>query len=675
MLIVLFFIVLLCTFTQAHVGSCNYLTCFPRNRCQLSANCTSTRWGEVCQYVEKVCVAEDPCNRAFCNPDTGQCEEVPVEYHTNNPCLRAECVNGQWIETCGVCDEREREERPCFRSECCNGRWIYKPIEGCHRCEEDECSNEITVTVVEAHKCEVKSKGHPRCEGPHCGDLQRFEFSFANSMVPHAPKQTHVISFDEYTLCGLRKRGTCDNFLPTVSPNPPYCDLFDFNPTNDIWQVFIQGGKVEYKADFSLTELLNCRDYSGNAGLVTRSYVNNNRTQVFKGAMHATSVVPKNCNNEELCEDKACHFMCPFEIRIDLDGDTQIQMKSFPFTWNGHWVCDDFGEDGELFVTVETCVRQQHSHTLTQLGLPSVEQEPNRDFDFLFVNGTRCIQHPGKGNECCQRWVFKTSGASNKNKIKGHEVIVFYVFEGPHKKFQVRMNLDVYVKRTIGERKVHEQIGGQLTLFNDRQFKHPEHKFVGCSEACVELCLTDRQFIPQILKIDICYSDEGPLVPYDPQDPDHTGCNTPNIIVKQKTIYSIEQGSHHGFNVTFFVSEEEWKARFCLKVKPFGRQSLKVYFTSDINPSLLPSNHFRDGDHDDFDWHEHDLIVECPSHTHFDPHSDLCVSPARHVTRRHGSNIATALLIAIAVIIVFVLLFLISWYDPHLYREDKTKTV
>ena len=238
-----------------------------------------------------------------------------------------------------------------MKAKCCRGRWIYEEIDGCDK----DCAKEVNITVIEAHKCDIDrirdhhSYGHCRNKD-NCGDLTRYKFKFASSKAPYATKQTHVISFDPYVECGLRDRGSCDNFNPTTKPNPPFCDLFDFEPTNNhLGDVTINGPKVRYTADFSLGELLHCKDHNGIGGLVTVSHSpqDGNDTLIYSGSMYSTTVAPKNCANEEECEKILFKVACPFEIRYKTDGMSQVSFNTMPLEWTGHWVSNCFDERGD----------------------------------------------------------------------------------------------------------------------------------------------------------------------------------------------------------------------------------------------------------------------------------------------------------------------------------------
>lgn len=334
-----------------------------------------------------------------------------------------------------------------------------------------------------------------------------------------------------------------------------YCDLFgepQEAPGNG-WQVTldIEGNLITYCRNFTVEDLLACHNYTdSHSALFT--YVNTvNDVVIYSGQLYATTLVPTTCPWEgDNCGGEMVATSAAYNVTISINtlGESSIQFATsytdFAVYWiNNVWMCGP-EDGGNLKVNIKTRIRDDDNFPDARLCNPQIDTDQETGYPLVFVEP---LDPPCQmiGDYCYQTWVLRTFDGNNVVDFSGYKPMKFDVCDFTLVTGRVSAAMDLFAIHVGDQSHVSEgDVAGELQIYNDRQFTElhdSEEILLDGQKLYGLLCLTNHFHLDvHIKRVYVCYSTEGDIIPFDPLSPSDTGCNTPDIDVMQKLIYSSE---------------------------------------------------------------------------------------------------------------------------------------
>ena len=461
-----------------------------------------------------------------CESDKDDCG---VCYGDNKSCKGCDGVpnSGKEFDVCGICGG--------------NGT----------QCVPPPCNHEANVTVVEHTYFDII---------PH-KDYGVFEFIYHTNYLPGSAV---VLGFSEYEPCKLRKRGTCDNRVKDY--NTKYCDLFTVNFPSNKWIKEVDEAKLKvyYRANFTLHDLLYCKDTHGKGGLIKE----NKHGKGYHGTLYGAVVKPNDCYDETKCEKIIFQTHYKFEIWLENEGVLSSMVMVSPIKIEAKWLRNIWLQKGDVIVEFETSINQiEQIHPKDKSTILSdaeilVDHETGIPFHLVYVNTTcevddddddythtpnsntqsthfhpHSVIDPTSTNKdrCRQLWRLRTYGGIGVLDFSGFKPIRFNVLVNGHSRVQVKVNLELTIKRST-DPKVDSMLGANLQIFQDRELTNPyfptglyNNSFIDCSDVFALAFLKNQTVKLWLEEIFLCVGRTGNPLPYEPSNPHNTGCNTPYV--------------------------------------------------------------------------------------------------------------------------------------------------
>lgn len=433
----------------------------------------------------------------------------------------------------------------------------------------------------------------------------------------------------------------------------PYCDLFgepQIEPVNGWQATLIDAGQLlQYCANFTLEDLLGCRNATDPYSSMFAYSNQANDTVEYIGQLYSTTLIPTTC--DLICAGEQIIGSAVYNLSLSIMTHGRSEMRfvtsytNFQVYWvNNVWMCGV--NQGNLKVNLRTRIQNTGPNTGLYLCNPRMDtaQETGYPISFTDPFSPACEQI---GDYCYQDWVLRTYGAALILDFSGYKPLIWDVCQSAivTKTVTVAMNLWAI---HVGDQS-HTNAGDITATFNlyeDRLFTslYSGATLTDGQELYGLICLDNYQHLDMhVRRVYVCYSLEADILPYDPLNPGVTGCNTPGINVQEKMIYSSDYADaplltdprSYRYGVLYSPPTSADCEGFVFHPKlntPYS-QSIQVVWCAQENGGaggmieLLTEHHFYSR-HVDENEDSSDILftVECPSGSYYDEHLLMCVT-------------------------------------------------
>ena len=402
------------------------------------------------------------------------------------------------------------------------------------------------------------------------------------SQVIYDPVQHGVIRVDLKPGCNVTESNYCDYFAPFVNETV----------TNGWFQYIDESwSKVIYCANFTLDELLHCRNFSDRIGrLFTYNETLPNGSPCglgnlkciisYDGQFHYNAVENKVCHGwPEICDESIISHTL-YDISLQMKPDFAVQVEETPMyllhpsksqwersrmlgslakdidfsaLWMGNvWLSGDFEDAGNLKVKIQTSIFCNENSFPALLCNPRVlSEEETGEYPLSFID--TASQLTITDGHILQEWALRSFGASERKEVvdfSGTKPLIWDVCIMTDNNLKsivigsVQANVALQAIHVGLQTHTDGQTEASLELYMDRTFTLPYNE----SESIVEtdsiyalLSLTNYQHLDiEIGKVYICYSLERDLLQANVSHANVTGCNTQGEDVVQVLIYSTD---------------------------------------------------------------------------------------------------------------------------------------
>jgi hypothetical protein len=485
-------------------------------------------------------------------------------------------------------------------------------------CGLPPCNHDFNVTIIEETSFDIKLFDY--------GDI--FELSYHTNYLPGT---TIVLSFEPYTnKSNIRYIGSCGlpqlNYHNSLNNNndddDDYCDLFTIELPTGRWTKHVNESsyKVYYKSNFTLYELLDCKDSNGNKNLIEVSDDRNH----YIGYIYGTLIKPNNCNNEYEPKSETILFQThyKFEIWKNKNGVLSSLIMTYPIKFESKWTRNIWLQSGDVIVEFKTFINHlsqdselidyNQNYNNTYLGNPEiiVSDETGIPFQLVYTNisctdindSDHLIESFGNINDkiCKQIWQIRTYNSIGVLDFSGYKPIRFTVYVNGYPRSTIKLNLHLTIKRT-NDPKIDNLLGPKLEIYHDKEFKlpynphnHYNNSFIDCSYIYSLISFHNKSVELHIDKIFLCTGKCGNPLPYDPSYPHITGCNTPGIDIITITLYDKKSNYYNQFYKFQFLDElcnlSEIKFKYEARAISEFKQLLQVHWNAKIIDNYSNNN-------------------------------------------------------------------------------------
>lgn len=403
----------------------------------------------------------------------------------------------------------------------------------------------------------------------------------ANLLI-YDPMQHGVIRVDLNPGCNATESNYCDYFAPFA--NETMTNGW-FQYIDDSWS------KVTYCANFTLDELLHCRNFSDRIGRLfaynetlpngSPCGLGNPKCVIsYNGQFHYNAVENKVCHGwPDLCDETVISHTL-YDVSLQMKPDFSVEVYETPMyllhptgqqwkrsrmlgslakdidfstLWMGNiWLSGGVEDAGNIKVKIQTSIFYSEDNFPALLCNPRViSQEETGEYPLSFIDSSNSPLTITDGR-IKQEWSLRSFGASERKDIAdfsgmkpliwdvcimGDEVDTLVIGS-------VRANIMLQAIHVGLQTHTDGQTEASLELYMDRTFTMPYNE----SEVVVEndsiyalLSLTNYQHLDiEIGKVYICYSLERDLLQANLSHANITGCNTQGEDVVQVLIYSTD---------------------------------------------------------------------------------------------------------------------------------------
>lgn len=445
-----------------------------------------------------------------------------------------------------------------------------------------------------------------------------------------------------------------------------YCSLFEEpqeNPANG-WGVVLNDDQDEiiYCKTFVVGDLVACRSYDAPLDhLFNYTLDHTSYDALYSGRIYATTVLPDDC---ALNPDEACGDNIVLETKYNLvfellsSGVISVNFERTDFNFDGHWIRNVWTQYGDLKVVFETRVKhvaptQSMPHT-TNLMFDSIDNATETGYPMHIQNDQ--VPCDNRDGFCYQTWCLVSSDAvlNEITDFTGFKAIKFSVKINGEIQIYVTVNMYIDAHKLGMDTYVQSVVDAELTLYTDPYFQDGYDivegtYFLDCEKifGILEFSHYYSNLEAVIRKAYVCYSNEIDLLPYDPEYPNETGCNTLGGFVHRDLVYSENPGDVIVGHYAFELLEEGdgiHIQKFCFEgraITPHG-QLLQIEYhgidpTLDYQPALLEiqakstypvsrkQNRSYDESEDDCDYSHAIYAVHCENGKHYDYEQHRCI--------------------------------------------------
>ena len=469
---------------------------------------------------------------------------------------------------------------------------------------------------------------------------------------------------------------------PCPDPNV-YCELmgepnYDYP---DSWTPVLSESDtlITYCTNFTVHELINCKSFydlnflNGSLFQITNSGECVGCAVTYLGTLYETTVMPSDCENWPFsCGETIVRSSCyNLSLTLEASGTAEVRFFSgaldFDVQWLANmWLC---GPDaGNLQMVIRTRINQNGNNN-TELCNPEVDllTETGYPLEFAAPLAPDCVIVNVSGQiYCYQEWILRTYDGTGVVDFSGFKKLTWDVCDGLAIIGHVDANVDLRARHTGDQSHLDGKATAELDLYLEGDFDEGElynnEILTDCDRLYGSICLTNHQHLDILARSAmICYSTIRDLVPFDPLDPDNTGCNTPGPDVVQVLIYSCDPVMQALINLAlhdfYFINHPDETSKcnyFSFKVSAYTRfsQILRVTWCAQENGGQPGDSgmvefynefHMDDGSNHvvrAFDHHDHEhFSVECPPNWFFDWNLHEC--HGSHGDHHHGGVVCT----------------------------------
>ena len=486
------------------------------------------------EHCPKSCDDYDLCTDDHCDKETKKCVHIRKDCNDYDPCTKDLCIFGKC------------KNLPIKNKYGCGGEVSPSPKPSHHPVpsvdHDDDCPLSLNISAKHRESFDIECGGGERGKKD-----QNFLFKYC---VSKHENSAVILGFDPFDKCAIGARGNCDNRAKDETTKN-LCDFFDPSyPLAPGWKSFMKKDKICFVANFTIPELKQCRAHDDDyTPLITKNKKHDDKI-VFSGQLHATTASGKKCHFPGHCVDIKIKSIYDFDLNIDASGKAVAKFFKIGLGFEARWVKTIWLNNGNVLIFIDTCVNLEkkgfdHGKQLLQLVNPAVNKsaETGRPVDFVNTEA-ECVNFhlPDK---CCQRWKLITSDGSGSGKVDGLKPLSFDLFFKDKTRVPVFIFFDVGISRSPQKLWKGGCLDTKLQLFRDRGFtdlydprgggggkKGKRHEsFIDC-ETVYGLLSTDGlgdHFFLSLEKVRLCIPTTGKPIPFDPKNPDTTGCNTPGV--------------------------------------------------------------------------------------------------------------------------------------------------
>jgi len=489
-----------------------------------------------------------------CEDDKDECG---VCFGDNSSCVGCDDVpnSGKEYDVCGVCDG--------------DGTTCVAP----------PCVHDFNVTVTEYTSFDIEDH------------YNTFEFKYHTNYFENTAV---ILGFEPFEECNIRERDTCANRPDT--PYQDYKDLFTVDFDSNGWTKEINEDEltVYYSRNFTLYDLLDCKDADENGPLIT---ISDDKTH-YQGYLYGAVVRANNLHNEHECETILFQTKYKFEIWVQTEGVLSSIIMVSPVEFTGEWIRNIWLQSGDVIVEFETHInhieQDDDDDQTTKLGDAQilVEQETGVPFHLIYVD-SECEAHDDEDKKCKQIWQIRTYDAIGVLDFSGFKPIQFTVFVDGYPRTTVILNLHLTIHRS-NDPKVDNMLGATLELFHDRDLKclydpsdNYKSSFIDCSDIFGKVSFHNKTVSVHLDQIFLCTGSSGDPLPYDPSYPHTTGCNTPGIDKTVITLYDKDTGqSNTMFDFDFIQDPPQGPSeigfKYQARILSNHKQLLQVHWKAEL---------------------------------------------------------------------------------------------
>lgn len=309
-------------------------------------------------------------------------------------------------------------------------------------------------------------------------------------------------------------------------------------------QVIDYGEVIQYCRVFTLYDLLSCRNSSDPYTQLFKYVPNEARHYAeYKGAVYATSIVPCldafDCKQEKVIDNATFNLTLVIGEKGIMDVKHETVHLDLQVVWDENvWLRG--AENGNLKVNFRTRLFHEDMH----LNNPMLDTSVERGYPLTFDDTTIPVCTYVNGY-CEQSWTLRSKFAKDVTDFKGFKTLSWDVRKNDItiQRVHAHMSLEAFHVGDQSHAIQTEPISANLGIYTDRNFTNRyNNDDLTEGDALYGLVCLDKfnHLDIHIRRVYLCYSETADTIPFDPQNPTTTGCNTPDIDVKEIVIYSSE---------------------------------------------------------------------------------------------------------------------------------------
>ena len=522
-------------------------------------------------------------------------------------------------DICGVCYGNSLSCLDCSGN--ANGMKEYDYCGVCDgngdTCPPPECDEHTSINIEEWTGLNITAYEHTK----------KFKFEYTTNL----PEDTILIlsfselnlyddSGDQYIELPVYNRGSCDNLYimnddnynnMDLLTNYDYCNMFNY----EFWDTHANIWDVQYNnfthhlhlsSEFSIYDLLTCQTYEGVHRLIDTIQPNRH----YSGTLYGYIIKKPTLCDYNLFDSEVAHTQVLFGTHYNFDlwfygsGEIGTEVTSSSSTVNAEWKGNKWLASGDVIIefTTEVITNDDTDHHF-YLDNPIVLVQNQTGIPFQFLSGTDCDNTTTDG--CKQTWEIRTYGASGVMDFSGMKAIQFDLFAHGISKSNHIVWLNVTIIRGIDPIDSSLSINAWVDLYKDEYFINPlndtNNSIVNCHHVFGKVFIHDIHADDtdisvecpiQINKVELCISAQADygydLIPFDPDNPSTTGCNTPGIEVISYILYSRYTDYVNDFFDFQFIdhnSSDISSSYFKFKVRAItsGIQQLQILWSTDYH--------------------------------------------------------------------------------------------
>ena len=352
-------------------------------------------------------------------------------------------------------------------------------------------------------------------------------------------------------------------------------------------------------SDFTIYDLLSCTSCDTHT---TRLIDTVQPNKHYSGTLYGYVIKkPKTCENTTLFIESgyesdilfSTHYM--FDLWLYNNGEIGAEITSSSTNVDAEWHRNIWLASGDVIVEFKTKIKieddQDHDVKLTN---PAILTQNQTGVPFQVLYSSSDCDYSLHENTCVQMWQIRTYGASGIMDFSGIKPVQFDIEAHNVTKQKHIVWLNVTIVRGIDDIEATVSVDVDMELYKDEFFDTlitSETSIVNCHHVFGKVYINNGEYYPiRIDKVELCIFfdfDEGgsDLVPFDPLNPQETGCKTLGVNVVVFTLYvrgTNYYNDYFEFEFLDFNSSDVSSSFFKFKARAVtsGIQQLQVLWSS-----------------------------------------------------------------------------------------------